>query len=72
PADPERMDGMIAGSDYRDAPRSLEEVEKEVFERSGGNEPAELEKAAETKPADTNTLGTAQRTTDNRTATDKT
>jgi hypothetical protein len=72
PADPERMDGMIAGSDYRDAPRSLEEVEREVFERSGGNEPAELEKAAETKPPETNTPETAQRTTDNRTATDKT
>jgi hypothetical protein len=72
PADAERMDGLIAGSDYRDAPRSLEEVEREVFERSGGNEPAELEKPADTKPADTNTPETAQRTTDNRTATDKT
>ena len=72
PVDAERLAAIVAGSDYRDAPRPLEEVEAEVFERSGGNEPPE-DGTAETKPADaTNTPDTAQRTTDNRTATDKT
>ena len=40
PADPDRVAGVIAGSDMRDA-RPLEQVEREVFERSGGNEPEE-------------------------------
>jgi hypothetical protein len=52
PADPQRQADILARSDYRDAPRSLKAVEAEVFERSGGNEPAE-EKPAETLASST-------------------
>ncbi len=50
PIDPERMAALIIASDKRDAPLSIEEVEREIFERAGGNEPAEQPKQAETKP----------------------
>jgi len=50
PADPERLAANVAASDERDAPRSLEEVEGEVFERSGGNESAEAVKTQDTEP----------------------
>jgi hypothetical protein len=50
PVDPERMASVVAASDDRDAPRSLEEVEAEVFERSGGNEPPEEAKPAADQP----------------------
>lgn len=52
-ADPERAEAIVAASDKRDAPRSLDAVRGEVFERSGGNEPAEEEQpATEEKSAD--------------------
>jgi Helicase HerA, central domain len=47
PADPERMEAVVAASDDRDAPLTPEEVEAEVFARSGGNEPPEPKKPAE-------------------------
>jgi hypothetical protein len=54
PADPARLTALIAASDERDAPKSLEAVEDEVFGRAGGNEPAEEEKKAkETDTAET-------------------
>jgi hypothetical protein len=56
PADPERLAANVAASDDRDAPRSLQEVDQEVFRRSGGNEleedPAET-KAPETAASST-------------------
>jgi hypothetical protein len=54
PSDPERLAANVAASDKRDAPRSLKEVEQEVFERSGGNEPSDQ------KPAETATADSAQ------------
>jgi hypothetical protein len=71
PADPERLAANVAASDERDAPRSLKEVEQEVFRRSGGNEPPE-ERPAATETGETKTPETPQRTGDNRPATDKT
>jgi hypothetical protein len=47
PADPERLTALIAASDERDAPKSLDAVDEEVFERGGGNEPVEEEKKAQ-------------------------
>jgi hypothetical protein len=70
PADPERLAHIVATSDERDA-KPLEDVEREVFERSGGYEPSE-EEPAETKTAETKTPETPQRAADNRPATDKT
>jgi hypothetical protein len=52
PADPERLAANVAASDERDAPRSLEEVEREVHRRSGGDEPDE-DKSTETKTPET-------------------
>jgi len=54
PADPARLMALIAASDERDAPKSLDAVDDEVFERGGGNEPAdEQKKAQETNTSET-------------------
>jgi hypothetical protein len=71
-ADAERADAIVAASDDRDAPRSLEAVRGEVFERSGGNEPAEEAKPAEGTTLQSNPAEAGQQGGDNRTATDKT
>ena len=62
PADPERLAANVAASDERDAPRSLKEVEGEVFRRSGGNEPPEEKPAADqpSQPSDTTDSGQAE------------
>jgi len=59
PADPERLAANVAASDERDAPRSLKDVEREVFERSGGNEPAEDQKP-ETKAPEAAASGSTE------------
>jgi hypothetical protein len=60
PADPERLAANVAASDERDAPRSLVEVEQEVFKRSGGNEPPEERPAANQPKSDTSHNGQAE------------
>jgi hypothetical protein len=57
PADPERLASIVAASDERDAPRSLDEVEAEVFERSGGKEQAEERGSTDTKGDDSTQSG---------------
>lgn len=71
-ADPDRAEAIVAASDERDAPRSLEAVRDEVFERSGGNEPAEEAKPVEAPIGQSTSAETGQQANDNRTATDKT
>ncbi len=62
PIDPDRLAAIAAASDVRDAPRSLAEVEDEVFDRAGGNEPPEPEKPPEHPTGDStqSTSGTVQ------------
>jgi hypothetical protein len=56
PADPQRLAAIVARSDERDA-RPLEEVEAEVFRRSGGDESSE-DGPAETRAPETTTSST--------------
>jgi hypothetical protein len=63
PPDPERLAANVAASDERDAPRSPDEVEQEVFRRSGGNEPPEERPAADqpSQSLDTSDNGQAEK-----------
>ena len=62
PVDPERLAAIVAASDERDAPRSLQDVEDEVFVRSGGDELRDEGKTAEATASETAVTGSEMST----------